>query len=154
MRQNIIRRESLSGWAAANRRDYELMMTRYRRDVVIEWMPDLASLGLPPRSDGTAAWAAAIGEFNTTWAETEYLLRFVIDMGKRFVLLGDSRFRGATSGVGIDARYAQVIDHERGMVVRELDFRDWGEALAAAGISASDFARLEATSPGAVVELG
>jgi hypothetical protein len=40
------------------------------------------------------------------------------------------------------------------MVVRELDFRDWGEALAAAGISVSDFARLEATSPGAVVELG
>jgi hypothetical protein len=61
----MLRREMVSGWDAAWRRDYELMLVRYARDVELQYDPDFEALGL----GGTFHGHDAIVRFLESWGE-------------------------------------------------------------------------------------
>ena len=153
-RQRMIRSQALSGWAAAGRRDFELVLVRYRPDAVYEFTPGLVTLGLPARLEGTDIWMEAVTDWAEAWAEWEYTLSFIVDLGPLVVTLGRFAARAAASGLDVELEYAQVMEMRDGLVSRERDFNDWPEAMRAAGIDPSVLPHLEALGPATVLRLG
>jgi SnoaL-like domain len=95
---------------------------------------------------GLREWSADLRE---AWEFLDHTPLEVIDAGDVIAFLCRIRLRARTSGIEIDSRLGQVFWIERGLVVRERDFADWGVALRAAGIVAgADNGRRE-TSPSA-----
>jgi hypothetical protein len=144
----------LSGWAAGNRGDYELMQVRYATDLVYQWNPELVTLGLPSRVEGRGDWRRTVDEFNSAWEETDYALDFIIDFGERLLTLGRASFRGRASGAEVEFDYAQLIELRGGLAQHESDFTDWRQALSAAGLEPGLLDRLEALPPRGVLKLG
>jgi hypothetical protein len=153
LRQSFLREQVRSGWAAAARRDFELMSVRYAPNIVYESTPQLVVLGMPARVEGINGWLRALSDFNDAWARSRFELSFILDCGKQLVTLGCFAGHGAASGIDAQTDFAQVLELDDGLVVRERDFNDWSDALRAAGIDADMVARLEALPPGAVIEL-
>ena len=58
----------------------------------------------------------------------------LIDLGDRFVLLADMPMRAQASGIALAETYAGVSTLKDGKVIRQDDFLDHAEALAAVGL--------------------
>lgn len=50
LRRALLRRNVVSGWAAASRRDFELMLVRYAPDVEVEFDPGRGGLAVREQS--------------------------------------------------------------------------------------------------------
>src|SRR5512132_4142567 len=62
LRRGLLRRASISGWAAFNRQDFELMLISYAPDVEFHCSPGLRSLGLDGTYRGHEAMLAGMRE--------------------------------------------------------------------------------------------
>jgi ketosteroid isomerase-like protein len=144
LRRAFVRHQARSGWAAASRRDWELMLLRYAPDLVYEFNAEFVALGLPERLEGRRAWIEVMSDWGDAWAQLDYTLCFVVDLGDRFLGLGRLEARGAASGVDVDRELAQVIEFRDGLVSRDRTFLNWSEGVAAAGLPADLPARLAA----------
>jgi ketosteroid isomerase-like protein len=60
--------------------------------------------------------------------------RELIDLGKRFVVLGHTPGRAQSSGVALTETYAAVCTLKDGKLIRQREFVDHTEALEAAGL--------------------
>src|SRR4051794_13340970 len=58
----------------------------------------------------------------------------LIDMGEQLVLLADMPMRAQASGIPLAEQYATVATVQDGMIIRQRDFLNQAEALAAAGL--------------------
>jgi hypothetical protein len=58
----------------------------------------------------------------------------LIDMGDRLVLLADMPMRAQASGIPLAERYATVATIQDGRIIRQRDFLNQAEALAAVGL--------------------
>jgi ketosteroid isomerase-like protein len=154
LRRWIIRDQTISGWAAVNRGDYELVKIRYSAELVYEFNPELVTLGLPERIESREGWLSAIADWATAWDDVHYELRFIIDLGDRMVGLGRASARGQASGAEIEFDYSQLVEMRDGVVHRERDFTDWEQVLFAAGFEAETLERLRALPPGGVLRIG
>jgi ketosteroid isomerase-like protein len=153
LRRWILREQMISGWAAVNRGDYELVQIRYSDDLVYEFNPELVTLGLPARVESRDDWLGAIADWSSSWDEVHYELEFIIDLGDCMLGLGRSGARGKASGAQIEFPYAQVVQLRHGIVQHERDFTDWDQALFAAGFEAELLERLKALPPGGVLRI-
>jgi ketosteroid isomerase-like protein len=153
-RRWILREQVISGWAAVNRRDYELMETRYSRDLVYEFSPELVTLGLPDRVESRGQWRRAIADWVAAWDQVRHQPEFILDLGDRLLCLGRASARGHTSGAEIEFEYCQLIELAGGIVERERDFTKSEEALGAAGLEEDLLGQLAALPPGGVLMIG
>ena len=134
LRRALLRRNVVSGWAAASRRDFELMLVLYATDVVTELDPDLEVVGLagPFRGhEGRLEWERA---FQEEWQRWEALPTTVLDLGDRQVVLGKLRLAGKVSGLELEREVAQVLTPRDGLVAHERIFMAWDKGLRAAGL--------------------
>ena len=140
LRRAFLRRHLVSAYAAASRRDYELMLVRYAPDVEVEYDPDFEPLGL----GGTFRGHAGFLEFLETWGEAwegwEAVPAMVLDMGERGLALGHVRLPGTASGVELEREFAQLITPRRGLVASEREFMSWEKGLRAAGLDPNSIA--------------
>jgi ketosteroid isomerase-like protein len=125
----MLRHAIQSGWAAASRRDYELMFVRYAPDVEYEATAGIQSLDFPAAVRGQAAMAEIIAALSDVWDEWEFEPIFLVDAGDRMVSLGRFHAHGRASTVRLDSPWAQVLTFRNGLVAREQDVEDWGRAL-------------------------
>jgi SnoaL-like protein len=102
LRRVLVRRMLISAYAAASRRDYDLMLVRYARDAEIDFEPDLEPLGLSGTHRGHDGILAMIAGFEQAWDDPELVPAMVVDMGDRAVGLGHFRLRGAASGIELE----------------------------------------------------
>jgi ketosteroid isomerase-like protein len=102
----------------------------------VEW--DASDMGLPDLGDGHMRGRDGIRRFWIAWLAAwedvsfDYELR---DAGERVVALIDQRMRGSEAIEILTGQYAQVWTFKDGEVVRWKMYRDWKEALEAAGLS-------------------
>jgi hypothetical protein len=61
-RRHFLRHAVASGWAAVQRRDFELMLVRYAPSVVYDADAGLQALGVPGSARGRAEMASVLGE--------------------------------------------------------------------------------------------
>jgi SnoaL-like domain len=123
-------------YAAANRRDFELILTLNDPDLY-EYRPsrDL----LPP--DMATAYRGHGGylEFWRLWLDAFEDIRWdpdeIIDFGERALVTTLQSGHGSGSGVAVSEPVYQLFTFRRGLVIRQEDFLDRSRALEAAGVS-------------------
>jgi ketosteroid isomerase-like protein len=134
LRQALLRRAYISGWDAASRRDFKLVLVRYAPDVEIEWDPAFEALGLGGTfrgHDGVLKMLQAVAE---GWERWELLPDLVLDLGDRALALGTLRLPGTRSGLELESEIAQLMTIRGGLVAREQEFLAWDKGLRAAGL--------------------
>jgi hypothetical protein len=134
LRRAFVRRQWISAYAAASRRDFESMLVRYARDVQVQFEPDVEALGLGGTFRGHDGLVKIIETWGEAWEGWELSPAMVLDMGDRFVGLGHIRFPGTASGVEFERGFAQLLTVRGGLVAYEQEFLSWDKGLRAAGL--------------------
>jgi ketosteroid isomerase-like protein len=136
IRQAALWRAVRMGIEAYNRRDLEAASLAFHPR--LEYYPyrEFVEAGLAePCYHGPAGYRAYITATYEVWG-TEVLLypTELIDMGDQLVLLADMPMRAQASGIPLAEQYATVATVQDGMIIRQRDFLNQAEALAAAGL--------------------
>jgi hypothetical protein len=134
VRRWFLRHAVVSGWAAVQRRDFELMLVRYAPDVVLEADAGFQALGVPGSARGRGGMAHAMVEILDVWDRLEVVPVVLVDLDKCLIVLGRSRVHGPASGIELELEFAQLLTIERGLVTHERDFGRWDDALHAAAL--------------------
>jgi ketosteroid isomerase-like protein len=137
LRQALVWRSSRLAVEAYNRRDLDAVVTAYHPD--LEYYPyrEFVDAALAePCYHGPDGYRAYIGATYEVWG-TEVRLEptELIDLGDRIVLLADMPMRAQASGVALAQKYGGVSTLKDGRVIRQDDFLDHADALAAVGLS-------------------
>ena len=141
LRRALLRRGLISGWAAVNRRDFEVRRILFAPDVETELAHDQQALGLSGLQ-GQAATDQALGELAEVW-DWEVEPAYILDLGDRVLVLGFNRMRARASGVPLEQEFAQLVTLRRGLVTRDEVWFQWKEGLRAAGLDPDAFALLD-----------
>jgi uncharacterized protein len=135
LKRAMLCREVISGWNAAWRRDYELMLVRYAPDVEVEYDPDFEALGLGGTFHGHDGIVRFLESWGEPWEGWEVVPAAVLDMGRdQFLALAHVRLPGTTSGVKLETEFAQLVTVRDGLITRDQEFRVWDKGLRAAGL--------------------
>ena len=134
VRRAMMCRAVVSGWDAAWRRDYELMLVRYAPDVEIQYDPDFEAVGLGGTFQGHDGVVRFLESWGEPWEGWELLPAAVLDLGDRFLALGHVRLPGSTRGVERESDFAQLVTIREGLVTRDQEFRSWDKGLRLAGL--------------------
>jgi hypothetical protein len=134
LRRVLVSQAVVSGWHAASRQDFELVMVRYAEDVEFEFDPEFEALGLTGPFRGREGILARDQTFQEEWQRWEAVPATVLDLGDRQVVLGTLRLAGKVSGVELEREAAQLIAVRGGLVVHDRVFLNWEKGLRAAGL--------------------
>jgi hypothetical protein len=126
----------LSAWAAFARWDLELTLLRYAPGYELEPLREFRAVGIRDSYKGQAGLREWAADMRDAWEEMKVMPLEIFDAGNPIVSLGYAHLRARGSGAEVDYRFGAVFWTERGLIVRELHFSDWDEALRAAGIPA------------------
>ncbi len=98
-RRRFLRHAIASGWAAVQRRDFELMLVRYSPSVVFDADAGLQALGVPGAARGREEMAGVLMEILDVFDRFELEPVVVVDLGKSLIVLGAGRVHGQGSGI-------------------------------------------------------
>ena len=110
------------------------MLVRYARDCVIEFPGEFSALGFAGTFRGHDELLEMTGSFDEAFEERVLHPAFLVDLGDRVLTLGRLQLPGTASGLEFEREFAQLITLRGGLVVRELEFLSWDQALAAADL--------------------
>jgi ketosteroid isomerase-like protein len=134
IRQALMARLMARAYAAANRRDFELILT-FNDAAAYEYRPS-ADL-LPPDMATAYHGHAGYREFWRYWLDAFEDIRWdpeeILDFGERALVTTRQSGHGSGSGVAVSEPVFQLFTFRRGRVIRQQDFLDRSQALAAAG---------------------
>jgi ketosteroid isomerase-like protein len=124
-------------YAAANRRDFDVVLVGMGPDTEYEYRPspDFIAPDQDPVFHGRAGYLRMWG----TWLDAFEDLRFepeeLLDLGDTMIVMAEVKGHGSGSGVAASQRVFQLFELRRGLVVKQEDFVDQSRALEAAGLS-------------------
>jgi ketosteroid isomerase-like protein len=127
------------GCAAANRRDFDLLMCGFDPAIELELPESLAGGFLPPDLLGVhrghesyrRMWESLI----EAWPDLKLKPEEVMDFGEGLLSAVRLTAHGRHSGIPLEQPIFQVFTMRRGLMIRQQDFADRQQALKAAGIS-------------------
>jgi ketosteroid isomerase-like protein len=134
VRRLVLARAITRAYAAANRRDFELILAlndaqryEYRPS------PDL----LPPDMEAVYRGHDGYRRFWRLWLEAFEDIRWdpeeILDFGDKVLVTTRQSGRGSASGVAVSEPVFQLFTFSRGLVISQADFLDRTKALRAAG---------------------
>jgi len=137
LRRAVLRTVIPRACEALNRRDLEVFSIFVHPEIESVNTPQVVALGgLVPGSRGRETWVEGQRRWLADWGELRYEPNEVLDLGDdRLLLLGRSRGIGRRSGIEIDTEWGLLATISDGLLAREQNFLDRGEALGAAGLS-------------------
>jgi ketosteroid isomerase-like protein len=139
VRRDGLRRVLRSGWAAAPRKDWELMFVRYSSDVVWEIPEEFQTLGFAESYRGHEGLVEGLERFSEAFESWEIRPARALDFGDRVLALGSFHGRARASGVEWQQAFSQLVTLEKGLVVRDRFFYSWEQGLRAAGLRPEDW---------------
>jgi ketosteroid isomerase-like protein len=135
LRQTILARLITRAYAAANRRDFELILTA-NDPGSYEYHPSADYL--PPDMDAVYYGHDGYRRFWRQWLEAFEDIRWdpeeMIDFGAKALVTTRQSGHGSGSGVAVSQPVFQVFTFRGGLVIRQEDFSDRPKALEAAGL--------------------
>jgi hypothetical protein len=135
-RQSILSRGMSRAYAAANRRDFELILTA-NDPARYEYHPSADFL--PPDMDAVYYGHEGYRRFWRNWLDAFEDIRWepeeLLDLGERALVTAQQSGHGSGSGVAVSEPVFQLFTFRRGLVIRQEDFSDRAKALEAAGVS-------------------
>jgi uncharacterized protein len=139
VRRDGVRRVLRSGWAAAPRKDWELMFARYSPEVVWEIPEEFQTLGFAESYHGHEGLVQGLERFSEAFESWELRPDRALDFGDRVLALGSFRGKARASGVEWQQKFSQLVTLENGLVVRDRFFYSWDQGLRAAGLEPEDW---------------
>jgi ketosteroid isomerase-like protein len=139
VRQDGLRRVLRSGWAAAPRKDWELMFVRYSPDVVWELPEEFQTLGFAASYRGHGGLVQGLEQFSEAFESWELRPARALDFGDRVLALGRFRGKARASGVEWEQHFSQLVTLRKGLVVSDSFFYSWEQGLEAAGLDPEDW---------------
>jgi ketosteroid isomerase-like protein len=139
VRRRALKRLIARGWEALSRRDDEVVLLIFDRDIEFKIIGGAAG-GAPPglgaRYHGHAGWLEFIGLWRAEWGggHIEHTPEAVIDLGDRLVMRVTLRARGASSGADVAMTMGIVSWLADGAIVRQDNYYQWSECLEALGL--------------------
>ncbi len=136
LRRAALARAMIRAYAAANRRDFELIFTG-NDPAAYEYRPS-ADL-LPPDFDTVYQGHHGYLDFWRRWLDAFPDIRWdpeeVVDLGDKALVTTRQSGHGLGSGLAVSEQVFQLFTFRRGLVIRQEDFLDRSKALEAAGLS-------------------
>lgn len=133
LRQMLIARSIGRAYAAANRRDFDLILIG--RDPAAEYQPAIDLLA--PDQDPVFVGRDGYLRMWRNWLDAFADLRFdpeeIFDFGGRFLVTAQQRGHGSGSGLAVSQPIFQLFEVQRGLVVWQRDFSSRSDAIEAAG---------------------
>ncbi len=133
LRRLLFVRRVQRAYAAANRRDFDLVLLGW--EVGAEYRPGAGLIA--PDQDAVFDGRDGYLRMWSNWLEAFDDLRFepeeILDFGDVFLVTAQQRAHGSGSGVAVSKPVYQVFNTRRGMVTQQRDFSDRSEALEAVG---------------------
>jgi ketosteroid isomerase-like protein len=139
VRRDGLRRVLRSGWAAAPRKDWELMFVRYSPDVIWEIPEEFQTLGFAASYHGHDGLVQGLEQFSEAFESWEIRPDRALDFGDRVLALGTFRGKARSSGVEWEQDFSQLVTLDKGLVVRDRFFYSWDQGLKAAGLDPGDW---------------
>jgi len=134
LRQRVVVLSIARTYAAANRRDFDLIRT-FNDLSVYEYRASADVL--PPDLDAVSSGHEGYLGMWQLWLEAFEDIRFepeeLLDMGDKVLVTAQQKGHGSGSGVAVSQTLFQLYTMRRGLVIRQEDFLDRAEALEAAG---------------------
>ena len=135
LRRAIVAYSFQRGYAALNRRDYEV--TLMRSDPEVEYRPPRGLM--PPDIEAVFYGHEGYRKLWDRWLDAFGDLRWepeeLLDLGDRVLVTVQLRGHGSGSGVAMTERLFQLYKIRRGLSISQQDFTNRTEALEAAGLS-------------------
>jgi ketosteroid isomerase-like protein len=134
LRRSVLARRIRRAYAAANRRDFDLVLVGW--DPESEYHPsgDL----MPPDLEAVFYGHDGYRKLWRYWLDAFEDIRWdpeeILDFGDRLLVTAQQRGHGTGSGVAVSEPVFQLFTLRRGLVVRQEDFLDRSQALEAAGL--------------------
>ena len=100
-------------------------------DAPQEWL----IAGMPSVYRGHAGFREWFAELREGWEILDHTPLEVVDAGDVVAFLCKIRLRARASGIELDSRLGQVFWLEHGLIAREHDFAEWGDALRLIGVT-------------------
>ena len=137
-RQAAVKRTARLALEAFNRRDLDAAVAGAHPAFEYHPNKDWADAGLvEPSYRGLSEYRRYVATVDEVWGGQNYLTgREVIDVGDRFVLLAQGRMRAQASGVWLNEEFGLVVTQSGGRAISMQEYYDYGQALAAVGLSA------------------
>jgi ketosteroid isomerase-like protein len=138
LRRALLPRAIADGYAALNRRDWDVIRAVYAAEAVVRLVgyeegplqvPDAEEMQLGP--DGLVRF---INSWREPWEEFRAEPKEVIDLGDRTLTLLEGFARGRASGVDVRQPLADLATYEAGRVVRMEHYWRQEQALEAVGL--------------------
>ena len=135
LRRLILTRRIQHVYAAANRRDYESVLSGW--DAASEYRPS-ADL-MPPDLDPAFYGHDGMRELWRYWRDAFQDIRWdpeeILDLGDKVLVTAQQTGHGTGSGIAVSEPVFQLFTFREGLVLRQEDFLDRAAALEAAGLS-------------------
>ena len=136
LRRWLLARRIARAYAAANRRDFELILTGLDPETEYRPGPDLIAPDQAVVFRGHAGYL----EMWRNWLDAFEDLRFdpeeVLDFGDMFLVTAQQRAHGSGSGIAVHKPVFQLFEVRRGLVIWQHDYSDRATALEAIGEAA------------------
>jgi ketosteroid isomerase-like protein len=136
LRRLIVARRIQRAYAAANRRDFDLVLMGW--DAESEYRPSRELL--PPDVEPVFHGHDGMRQLWRYWLDAFEDIRWepeeILDLGDAFLVAGRQSGHGSGSGVAVSVPVFQLFRLRRGLVVRQEDFMDRAKALEAARVPA------------------
>ena len=139
IRRDGLKRVLRSGWAAAPRKDWELMLTRYSPGVVWGIPEEFQGLGFAESYHGHQGLREGFEQFAEAFEAWEIRPERAMDFGDRVLTLGEFWGKARASGVEMRQDFSQLVALRRGLVIRDQFFYSWEQGLQAAGLEPEDW---------------
>ncbi len=138
LRRSMLARRIARTYAAANRRDFELILAGLDPETEYRPGPDLIAPDQAVVFRGHAGYL----EMWRNWLDVFEDLRFdpeeILDFGDTFLVTAQQRAHGSGSGIAVHKPVFQLFGVRRGLVVWQHDYSDLASALEAAGVERVD----------------
>jgi ketosteroid isomerase-like protein len=135
LRRSIVAHRVWRAYAAANRRDFDLVLVGW--DPESEYHPsgDLMPPDLEPVFYGHDGYRKLWRYWLDAFDDIRWDPEEVLDFGDRLLVTAQQGGHGSGSGVAVNEPVFQLFTLRRGLVFRQEDFLDRTKALEAAGLS-------------------
>jgi ketosteroid isomerase-like protein len=134
LRRLLVARRVWQAYAAANRRDFDLVLVGW--DPGSEYRPSVDLL--PPDLEAVFHGHDGMRKLWRYWLDAFEDIRWdpeeILDCGDRFLVTAQQRGHGSGSGVAVSEPVFQLFKLRRGLVIRQEDFLDRSKALEAGGL--------------------